>query len=368
MKILFINVVSGIRSTGRIVAEQAEDFLSHGDEVRIAYGREKPGEKYKDISYRIGTELDVRINGIKARVFDNECFNAVKQTKEFIKWADNYNPDLLWLHNLHGYYINIDLLFGWIKSRPQMQVRWTLHDCWSFTGHCSHFSLINCDRWKTGCHHCPQLRSYPAGLFIENSFENYRHKKEIFCGVKNMTIITPSRWLADLVGQSFLKEYKTKVVNNTIDTDVFKPTDGDFRKKHGINDKKIVLGVASSWNKEKGIEDFISISKMLDDSYVVVMVGLTAKQIKKMPSSIICIERTDSAYELAEIYSSADVFVNTSYQETYPTVNLEARACGTKCLAYNSGGAGETVDSENLVERGNLNQMVEKIKKVCLEG
>lgn len=368
MKILFINSVCGIRSTGRIVTDLAEYYTVQGNEVKIAYGRETVPEKYRKISYRIGTDFDVKVNGLKARLWDNEGFNAEQQTNEFVKWADNYNPDLVWLHNLHGYYINIEILFRWIKTRPNMEVRWTLHDCWAFTGHCSHFSYVKCDRWKEKCFQCPQKKEYPKGLFLDNSFENYRRKKKAFCGVENMTVITPSKWLADLVKQSFLKDYPVEVVHNTIDTDVFRPTPSNFREHYGLQDKKIVLGVASSWGERKGMYDFFKLSELLDISFRIVMIGLSGEQIKKLPSSIIGIERTNSSSQLAEIYTAADVFVNLTYEDNYPTVNLEAQACGTPCITYRTGGSVESVPEDNIVEQGDLNAMVSKIQEICLKG
>ena len=188
MKVLFINSVCGIRSTGRIVSDLADHYMSQGHEVKIAYGREAAAEKYAHISYRIGTDADVKINALKARLLDNDGFNALRQTKKFIEFANDYNPDVLWLHNLHGYYINIDLLFDWIKQRPEMRILWTLHDCWSLTGHCAHFDYAKCSRWKDGCGNCPQKNVYPASWILDRSRENYRRKKAAFCGVEDLTL------------------------------------------------------------------------------------------------------------------------------------------------------------------------------------
>lgn len=364
MKYLFINSVCGIRSTGRIVTDLADDFIKKGHTCAIAYGREDAPDKYKAISYRIGTAFNIKVNALKARIFDNEAFNAKKQTKKFIKWANDYNPDVLWLHNLHGYYINIDLLFRWIKSRPQMEVRWTLHDCWSFTGHCSHFDFVGCNRWKTECFGCPEKKEYPKSFLFDNSKKNYQRKKNLFCGVKDMTLITPSKWLADLVKKSFLAEYDVEIVHNKIDAEIFVPTNSDFRDKHSLNDKFIILGVASAWTQRKGMEDFLKLSELLDSSYAIVMVGLTKAQIKTMPNNILCIEKTNSKKELAEIYTAADVFLNLTYEDTYPTVNLESQACGAICLTYRTGGSVESVGVENIVERGDIFSIVKKLEEL----
>lgn len=334
MRILIINTVCGIGSTGRIATELAEKFIAEGHECVIAYGRADAPEEFRGISHRIGSDGTVKWNALKARIFDNEALNAKNQTKKFLKWANSYNPDMLWLHNLHGYYINIELLLGWIKSRPGMQVKWTLHDCWAFTGHCAHFSYVKCDRWKTGCHHCPQTRRYPAGLLVDSSKSNYRRKKEAFQGVNNMTLITPSRWLAELVRESFLGAYPTEVHHNRIDTGVFLPTESDFREKYGLENRKILLGVATAWDDRKGLDDFVALSRRLQEPWRIVLVGLTEKQMKKMPPNVLCLPRTNSRQELARIYTAADVFLNPSKEETFGLTTLEALSCGTFPIVY----------------------------------
>ncbi len=362
MRILFINSVCGIRSTGRIVTELFEKLSSEGNECRIAYGRETAPEKYKAVSYKIGTDLSVRLSGLKARIFDNEGFNAKKETERFIEWADEFNPDILWLHNLHGYYINIDLLFAWIKSRPKMEVRWTLHDCWAFTGHCAYFSMKNCEKWKTHCENCPQKSEYPKSIFKDNSRNNFEKKCLAFTGVENIKLIAPSKWLAGLVGESFLKNYPIEVRYNTIDKSVFKPTPSNFREKYSLHNKTVVLGVASVWNERKGYGDFLELSKKLDEGYKLVLVGLSKGQLKRLPKKIIGLEKTDSARELAEIYTAADVFLNLTYEDNYPTVNLEAFSCGTPCITYRTGGSVESVKPDFVAERGDLEAVIEKIK------
>lgn len=334
MRVLMINSVCGIRSTGRICTDLAEEFLAEGHEVKIAYGRESVPDKYKEISIRIGNRMDIYMSAVKARLLDNEGFNSVRATKEFLKWANEYNPDLLWLHNLHGYYINIDLLFKWVKSRPNMQVKWTLHDCWAFTGHCPHFSAIKCDKWKVQCENCPQKDIYPSSIYVDKSKTNYIRKKECFLGVKDMTLVTPSNWLANLVRDSYLFKYPIEVQYNKVDNTIFKPTQSDFREKYNLQDKKIVLGVATAWGERKGLNDFIELSKMLDTNYKIVLVGLTKKQINKLPKEILGIERTNNLSELAAIYTVADVFVNPSREETFGMTTVEAELCGTTAIVY----------------------------------
>ena len=336
MKILMINVVCGIRSTGRICTDLATALEAEGHEVKIAYGRERVPEQFQKYAVRIGGDFDVWLHGIKSRLLDAHGLGSTGATKRFLEWAEQYNPDLLWLHNLHGYYINYKLLFEWIKKRPGMEVRWTLHDCWAFTGHCSYFTMAKCEQWKTHCAHCPQKKRYPASYGLDRCKRNYDQKGASFTGVKRMTLITPSNWLAELVRQSFLKEYPVEVHYNTIDRTVFKPTPSDFRKRYGLQDKIMVLGVASVWDERKGLDDFVKLAGMLDDRYAIVLVGLSDKQIRQMPKNILGLGKTNSAVELAQIYTAADIPVNPSREETFGMTILEASACGTKAIVYKS--------------------------------
>lgn len=367
MKVLMINSVCGIRSTGRICTDLAKELEAQGHEVKIAYGRETVPEQFQTYAVRIGTDLDVKVHGIRTRLLDDHGFGSKRATANFLKWADSYAPDFLWLHNIHGYYINIELLFQWIKTRPQMQVQWTLHDCWAFTGHCVHFMVENCEKWRTGCCGCPQRGRYPASLCVDRSRLNYLRKKELFTGVSSMKLITPSKWLADLAQQSFLREYPVEVRYNTIDTEIFKPTASDFRSRYGIGDKKMILGVASAWGERKGLKDFIRLTDMLDPSYVIVLVGLSDAQMKLLPPGVIGIRRTNSPRELAEIYTAADVFFNPTYEDNYPTVNLEAQACGTPVVTYASGGSAETLHTKESVaiKTGDLAGALHILQKIC---
>lgn len=365
MKVLIINSVSGIRSTGRIVMDIAGDYLKEGHECRIAYGREQANPKCAEISYRIGNDFSVRINALKARFLDNEGFNAVKETKRFLKWADKYDPDILWLHNLHGYYINVELLFKWIKSRPHMEVKWTLHDCWTFTGHCSHFAFVGCEQWKEECVNCCQKCEYPKSILKDNSKKNYREKKSLFCGVKRLSIIVPSHWLAERVKESFLNEYPINIIYNKVDNKIFKPTQSEFRQKYNLDNKYIVLGVASTWSDRKGLKDFLKLAQILDDGYEIVLVGLTKKEIKSLPNSIIGVERTNSTSELAGIYSAADVVLNLSKEETFGLTTLEALACGTPVIVL-KGTACEEVAKANggIVVEDCLQEIIKAIKQL----
>lgn len=364
MKVLLINSVCGIRSTGRICTDIARDLEAQGHEVKIAYGRmEQVPEWAKRYAVRIGTDKDLKLHALRTRLLDEHGFGSRAATKRFLKWADSYNPDMLWLHNIHGYYINVELLFRWIKTRPDMQVKWTLHDCWAFTGHCSHFDYAKCDQWETGCKNCPQKKEYPSSIFIDASKKNYMRKKAAFTGVEHMELIAPSNWLAGLTKRSFLQEYPVKTQYNTIDTGAFKPTHGSFRVQNGLEQTKIVLGVASAWSERKGLHDFYKLSEQLEPNVKVVLVGLDVRQLKKLPKHILGIQRTNSVQELAEIYTAADIFFNPTYEDNFPTVNLEAQACGTKVVTYDTGGAPETLYREDavVIKQGDWRRVVQML-------
>ena len=367
MKALLINTVCGIKSTGRICCELAKKLEIEGYEVKIAYGREEVPDEYLKYAVRIGGFLDYNSHALMSRIFDNAGFGSIRATREFIKWAEKFNPDLLWLHNLHGYYINIKILFDWIKKRPNMKVKWTLHDCWPFTGHCTHFTMAKCDKWCIGCEKCCQKKAYPTSYLMDASKRNYKRKKEIFTGVSSMELITPSEWLKQQVKQSFLSEYKVTVINNTIDKNIFKKVKSDFKAKRHLEDKVIVLAVSSGWGPKKGLQDCIRISEKLDQRFKIVIVGLTKKQIVSIPDNILCIERTNNIEELVKIYSDADVFINTTHEDNYPTVNLEARACGLPVITYNVGGSPESAGYEHVVEENNIDGVVKEIENICKE-
>ncbi len=358
-KLLIINSVLGYSSTGRIVLDLAKKYDQNGFEVKIAYGRDMKvssdlDEAFQKYGVRIGNNMDVYYHVLYSRLTDKHGLASKVATRKFLKWADEFDPDILWLHNIHGYYINYEMLFEWIKTRPQMQVKWTLHDCWSFTGHCAFFTYAQCEKWKSGCENCPQLSMYPKSE-RDNSKDNYNRKKRSFIGVQNLSIVTPSNWLKDEVKKSFLSEYPVEVVYNNINTEIFRKTPGDFRKRYKLEDKKMILGVANDWDKRKGLDTFVELSKKLeniDKDYQIVLVGLSEKQIQELAKEnikILALPRTASATELAQIYSTADVFVNPTLEDNYPTVNLEAEACGTRVITYDTGGCRETIRMESSV-------------------
>lgn len=362
MKILMINVVCGIRSTGRICTDLADALTEQGHTVKIAYGREEVPEQYKKYAHKIGTDLDVKLHGIKARLLDESGFGSKKATVRFIEWVKKFDPDVIHLHNIHGYYINIEVLFNYLRTCGK-KIIWTLHDCWAFTGHSAYCDAVNCSRWEKGCYNCPNVKEYPKS-FMDRSKCNWLKKRKLFTKIPNLTIITPSKWLAKLVKKSFLKKYPVTVIHNGIDTSQFYPMKNDFREHYKIEDKFILLGVASSWNEMKGLSDYVQLARRLDNSYCVVLVGLNQNQIKDMPANMICIERTNSTKELAYIYSAADLLVNLSYCKSFGMTNVEAQLCGTPVITYATGGCVESAGKNGLiVEKGNLNEVIKQVVK-----
>lgn len=342
MKYLFINSVAGFGSTGRITAEKCRELMAQGHECVLAYGRDKAN--CDDIpTVCIGSKMAYTLHGLESRLLDDQGFGSRGATRRFLHWVREYDPDVIWLHNLHGYYLNLDQLFGYLKTCGK-PIFWTLHDCWSFTGHCAYFDYVRCHKWKTGCHHCPQKKTYPASLLLDGSRRNWEKKRELFTGIPNLTLITPSQWLAGRVREGILGDYPVEVVYNTINTEIFKPTPSDFREKYGLSDKKILLGVASVWEERKGLKDFVALSGLLDDSWKIVLVGLTREQQKTLPGSILALPRTNSMEDLARIYTAADVYVSPSVEETFGMTAMEARACGTEAIVYKDTACEEVVN------------------------
>lgn len=352
MRILQINAVANSGSTGRIAEEIGNVLLTHGHESFIAYGRGNATSTSKLI--KIGSQKDVYMHGVYTFLTDKHGFASKRATEVFLKYVDKINPDLIALHNLHGYYMHLPTLFNYINNY-NIPVVWTLFDCWSFTGHCSYFDDIDCVKWKTHCNSCPKHQNYPSS-WVDNSFENFEAKKQLFTSVKKMELITHSRWLGDLVNASFLNNYKVHITPSAINLDLFKPLQSKLRDAYNLGDKKVVLGCASTWSNRKGYQDFVELSKNISNDYQIVMIGLNKKELKALPENIIGLERTESIEELAQWYSLAHVFVNPTSQDNFPTTNLEALACGTPVITYNTGGSPEAINEHTgfVVEKGSV--------------
>ena len=365
MKIYQINVVCGQGSTGHIVLELADLIERQGGNCRVAYGR---GNVPIGInSFKMSNNFDILWHVLMTRLTDRHGLFSKKATRRLLADIQKYNPDIIHLHNIHGYYLNYKILFKFLKSYGKPVV-WTLHDCWAFTGHCSYFDFVRCDKWKTGCKECKLTGKYPKSLFWDASKQNYYHKKTSFTQIKNFYIVTPSLWLANKVQESFLNYYPVKVIYNGIDTKLFFPKENsEFRRKYGIENKKIILGVANVWSERKGLRDFIELQKILSDDYLIVLVGIGEKQKKMLPEErVLSISRTDSIEELIDIYSAADVYFNASVEETMGMTTVEALACGLPVVVYNRTAVPEIVEPNAgiVLEPGNIKEVKKAIEQL----
>ena len=322
MKVVQVNAVCGKGSTGKIAVAVSELLTQKQIDNYVLYAS---GDSASPLGIKYATDKQIKWQALRSRLFGEYGFNSRAITKRLIAELDKIQPDIVHLHNLHGHNCHLDLLLQYLKER-KIKVYWTFHDCWAFTAYCPHFDMIGCEKWKTGCHHCPQRKQY--SWFFDKSKKLYERKREAMSGL-DLTIVTPSQWLADLTKQSFLKDCPVKVINNGIDLDIFQPIESDFRKKYKCEDKYILLGVAFDWGARKGLDIFIELAKRLDEKYQIVLVGTNEKTDKLLPNDIISIHRTQNQKELAEIYTAADLFVNPTREENFPTVNIEALACGT---------------------------------------
>lgn len=355
-KLVEINVVCN-GSTGKIMCDIAKEANNNNIETYCFYGRGNPNKNVNCI--KIGNTFSVYFHVLIARLGFNGR-GSYFSTKKLVKQIKKINPDIIHLHNIHGYYINLKVLFKYLKNEYNGKIIWTLHDCWAFTGHCSYFTLAKCNKWKKRCCNCPQLKSYPKTIF-DTTKKEYNFKKKLFLGLNNVTLVTPSVWLKKLVQESFLKNYNVEVINNGIDLNLFKPIyDKQIYKKYNIpKNKKILLGVANIWEERKGLKDIYKLADMISSEYQIVIVGNLLKNEKK--SNIIYIDRTDNSEELVKLYTIAYYVLNFTYEDNYPTINLESIACHTPVITYNTGGCAEqlTKDSGMIFEPS-------KIKDVSL--
>lgn len=379
MKILQVNTVIRGSSVGRIMADLYEVIKESGNEARVAVGREPFPEGYEGVL--IGNKGDFYRHVLKNFFRGEAGFGSEAVTRNFLAWVDREKPDLIHLHNIHGFYIQTELLFSYMKKR-NIPVVWTLHDCWSFTGHCAYYDFAACDKWKTGCNNCiHHAKVYPYALFKDNSIDAYARKRAAFCGVKDLTIVTPSAWLKGQVEQSFLKEYPVRVIPNGIDLEVFtlegktggQSPDGQKSEidRQLPDGKKTVLGVANIWEFRKGLAYFEKLAKDLPDDYRIQLIGVNKKQkkelSKKYGDKLVAMERTSSPEELADAYRNASVYVNATLEDNFPTTNLEALACGTPVVTYATGGSGEAVSEDTgiVVQRANYDALKEAVIKAA---
>ena len=360
MKVAFINTVIGYGSVGRIVYDLAK---MPGVEGKVYYGRKSNQTDADAVKF---TGLIQNVNqAVQTYLFDNHCWTNARDTKKLVADLKAFQPDLVHLHNLHGYYLDAPVLFSYLKESG-VPVVWTLHDCWAFTGHCAHYEKAHCTQWKTKCEVCPLLNTYPYTWTGRNVSRNYERKKALFNSVADQVhLVVPSHWLQSQVEQSFLKSMRCSVIPTGIDLSVFHPVDSSFREKNHLENHKIILAVSSGWPAEKGYGDLLKLCALLNSDEKLVVVGVTSGQKKELEKlGAIGIQRTSDASELASLYSTADVLINPTYGDTFPTVNIEALACGCPVVTYHVGGSPEALSQETggVVGCGEIAEALERIR------
>ena len=346
MRVAQINMVH-FGSTGKIMFHIAKLAAEQGMQVRTfstyaASKRPQPLPPAPDGHWYYGSHLGNTLSSLLSHITGGYGFHSRCSTNILVRKLKAFRPDVIHLHNLHAGYLHLPTLFRYAQKN-NIRLIWTLHDCWTFTGKCPHFSMAKCDKWKTGCHHCAHLQEYPH-TYLDTTSRIWRKKKKLFANAKNLTLVTPSQWLADLTRESFLKDCPVEVIHNGIDLSVFQPTESEFREKYGCQDKFILLGVAFGWGIKKGLDVFLELAKNLSDDYQIVLVGTDPRIDAQLPENIISIHRTKDQRELAQIYSAANLFINPTREDTYPTVNMESLACGTPVLTFRTGGSPEILD------------------------
>ena len=364
MKILLINAVSGIRSTGRICADLADYLNQHGDAGYIAYSYGLPYEH----SYRIGGVLEQKLHGFLSRLFGLQGYYSTWGTRKLISYIEALRPDAVHLHNLHGNYINLKLLLTYLADNDIPTVV-TLHDCWFYTGKCCHYTVDNCFKWRSECHDCPRLHKDNPSWLLDRTRKMHRDKKTLFARLPRLAVIGVSDWITQEARQSLLASATMVTrIYNWIDFDLFQPVNTDSqRRKLGLDDKFLVLGVASSWSKDKGLDQFIALAGRLPQTMAMLLVGSLPPAVQ-LPANIIHIQETHDTRELIAYYSLADVFVNLSLEETFGKTAAEALACGTPVIAYRStanpeligDGCGHVVEPDSVA---GLDAALEKVRQ-----
>lgn len=373
-KLLHINPVIRINtSTGRIMQEIGELARAHGWETYIAYSKGRDGVKPNEAKLvPVGNKWSVAWHGVLTRLFDRHGLASDGATRAFIEEIKRIQPDIIHIHNIHGYFLNYRILFEYL-SKANIPVIWTVHDCWLYTGHCYYYSYVGCDKWKSQCEQCPQRRDFPTSWWMDRSKQNFGDKKKAFTSIPKelLTIVPVSEWIHGEMKQSFLKDYPYQVIHNGINLENFQvyPAD-EVKKRYGLEGKRILLGVASIWMEEKGWNDFMQLAGMLNPDEVIVLVGVKEEQKKGLPATIVPISRTDNLKQLAELYAAAEALVNPTWQDNYPTVNLEAIACGTPVVTYRTGGSIEVItpDTGFIVEQGDIPGLLAAVRIIEERG
>ena len=363
MKVVQINSTCKYGSTGKIVLDIHKELSLNGYESFVLYGGKFDGKV--DNTKHIINRFELKVNTFISRFLGISGFFGWLSTKRIIRELEIIKPDIIHLHNLHGYYLNIEILFKYLNKRSIKTVI-TFHDCWPITGHCTHFMSVNCDKWKSECFNCPLLNCYPKSYLFDTSNTLFIKKKDLLSSTKNLIIVTPSDWLKGIVLDSFLKEKQIRVINNGINLEVFHPINSDWKYLHGFSNRKIILGVSNNMTRSKGFEEFLKLSRLISKEFLIVLIGVKEAE-KSQYENILMLSRTNSVDELVELYNMADVFVNLTLEDNFPTVNIEALACGTPVITYDVGGCKEIIDEKTgtVVKLGDIHGILSAIKTIC---
>lgn len=366
IKILQINITANWGSHGKIAEGIGMQILNEGWESYIAYGRWM-NTSHSEL-YHIGNNLDETIHGICTRIFDDQGLMSQRPTKKLINYIKYIKPNIIHLHNIHGYYLNYPMLFNFLKE-TKIPVIWTLHDCWAFTGHCAHYMFANCHKWESHCGQCPLKSNYPKSYLFDRSYKNFEKKRKTFLSLKDLTLVAVSKWLENDLHKSFFKKEKIIQIYNGIDIRKFKPStsaDKTLNDYQIPENNYIILGIASNWYR-KGLADFIKLRNMLNNKFTIILIGLSKKEINHLPNNIIGLERTENQDALVDFYTAANLYFNPTWEDNFPTTNLEAMACGTPVITYRTGGSPEAIIQETgyVIEKGDLQSALKYIKEIC---
>lgn len=358
-KLLLINITRNQGSTGKITEQIGLMMQQRGWDVCVVHGARFVNPSSLP-SYQIQSKCEEYYHALKSLLFDADGLGSINATKKLVGFIKEYKPNVIHINNLHGYYLNYKILFEYLNS-TQIPIVMTLHDCWAFTGHCVHFVTANCERWKIGCGNCPQIHSVPKSIFFDRSERNYWTKKHYIATNKNLHLVCVSNWIKDFAKHSIYSKHPIYLIHNGIDVEIYRPT---VKKR---KDKFCILGVGNPWSKEKGLFDILKLRDLLpENEFDITLVGLNKKQKDSLPHGITGVLRTNDQRELVDLYSQSHVFINPTYADTFPTTNLEALACGTPVITYNTGGSPEALSTDTgfIVEQGDIIALAETIKEM----
>ncbi len=366
MKVLQINAVYGQGSTGVIVKDIDEALQENGYKSFVAYAN---CNTIPNNGFKIGNKIDHKVHGMLTRTLGKQAYSSVLSTNKLLRYIDIINPDVIHLHNLHSNYINLNMLLKYIIKNDIKTVI-TLHDCWFFTGKCFHYIADQCTKWQTECNTCPRLKKDVPSWFFDQTSKVFNDKKRYFELISDLVVVGVSNWISNEAKKSFFKDKEIATIHNGVDTVIFKPMESNFRKKNNIEDKFVILGMANKWLLPNNNPSLKYISNNLGENYVLVLVGCSEAEKHNLPANVIGLGYVNNKEELARIYSMADVFVNTTWEDSFPTVNIESISCGTPVITFDSCGSPEAIDKDTglIVPQGNYKQLWKAIMEIKQKG